>query len=397
MRARKKKKYLANLRIHGQVLVFAVIIMTVALILAASLFTRTTDFLRFGSSGITQEQASSLAEAGIDRALWQLNKTAGSYTGETNTPLGTTGTFTVAVTNKSSSLKTITATGFVPDAASPRSKRTIKVDVAIDNTIIAFNFAVQVGTGGVIMHNSSQINGGVYSNADISGTGPSTITGDAYAVGNITSPPTVFGKTKTNQPPSQMPALDYQSWKDQANINNDSITCSPTCTISNNTTIGPRKYIGNLTLSNNAIVTLEGPVYVTGNFTMVNGNTTLKLDDSFGSRGTVLLVDGIIDLSNGGMVSPTNANPKGYIIVATTSAASPAITISQTGATAIFYALNGGAQLQNSAQVSALISKSLTMQNGAELFYDQGLASSSFTSGPGGSWQVIKGTYKYSQ
>lgn len=392
---KNQKSYSGAKLKHGQILAVSVIFMSIILILTSNLFNRTADFLRFGSGTIIREQANSLAEAGIDRALWQLNKTAGSYTGETNTALSTVGTFSTTVTNKSANIKTITATGYVPSSSNPRGTRTIKVDVSITSTIIAFNYAVQVGIGGITMNNSSKINGSVYSNANISGTGPSSITGDAFAVGTVSSPPSVDGITRENQPPATMPVIDYPYWRGQADVNHDSITCSPTCTISTSTSIGPKQYNGNLTISNNAIVTMNGPIYVTGNFSMVNGSTTLQLNNSFGSNGSVLIVDGTIDLSNGGLLSPTNANPKGYILAATTSSAIPAITVANSGATAIFAALDGGAEMRNSAQVSALVAKSLLMKNSAQLFYDQGLANSAFTSGPGASWQVIKGTYRY--
>lgn len=383
----------------GQVLIIALIILTVVAILTASLFDRTSNLIRFGAGSVTREQANSLAEAGIERALWQLNQTAGSYTGETNTTLGSTGTFTVTVANKSQNIKTITATGFVPNATNPRSKRKIKMDVAIDTTTIAFNYAVQVGTGGVDMSNSATIKGNVYSNktgVSIQGANSSKIEGDAFTVGTISTPdPTVTGTKHENQDPSEMPTIDYQYWKDAASVG-DVVTCSPTCTISSNTTIGPIKYDGNLEVTNNALVTITGPVYITGNFAMSQGLTKIKVDNAQGSNGTVLLADGTINLTQGGTFEPTNANPKGYLLVATTSTSTSAMSISQAGQTALFYALEGTTTLSQTAQVTALVAKGLTMTQSSELQYEQGLASATFTTGPGASWQPVKGTYKYS-
>src|SRR3990170_7829049 len=73
----------------GQMMIIAIIFLAVVLVISAALFTSVAGFLRFGSNSILREQATNLAEAGIDRAIWKLNETAGSYTGETNTPLGT--------------------------------------------------------------------------------------------------------------------------------------------------------------------------------------------------------------------------------------------------------------------------------------------------------------------
>ncbi len=389
----------------GQILVIAIIFLAVVMVLSASLFQRVAGFLRFGANTTLREQATVAAEAGVERALWQLNQTAGGYSGETNTAIGSTATFTVTITNKASSLKTITSTGYIPDGTNPKAKRTIKVDALISAESISFRYAVQVGTGGITMSNSATVNGSVYSNKpdgatkSIQGYNSSVITGDAWAVGTISTPdPWVQGVKHENQPASQMPTIDYQYWKDTAAAGGTT-DCSVTPTACNlsglgSATIGPQKYLGNLTISNSRIVTMQGPVYVTGNFSISN-SAQLNLDNSFGSAGTVLIVDGTINVSNTGLFNPTNANPKGYILVVSTSTAPNAVAISNQGATAVFYALEGGAQLANTAQVSALVANTLTMQNSATLNYDSGLASAQFSSGPGGSWQIKKGTYRF--
>ena len=385
---------------NGQILILAMIFLTVILILASSLFSRVASFLRFGSNSILKKQAIALADAGVDRALWQLNETAGAYSGETNTALGTTGTFTVTITNKTSSLKTITSTGYVPNATNPRGKITIKTDVLISSTSISFRYAVQVGTGGISMANSATVNGSVYSNkADgatksIQGYNSSVITGDAWAVGTISTPdPWVQGTKQENQPPSQMPTINYQFWKDAAAAGG-TLTCPCNYSVGDQVSLGPKKLIGDLIVSNFSVVTLTGPVWVTGKITVSN-NGKIKLADSFGSNGTALITDDIITVSNNGIFEPTTANQKGYILAVTTSTDNNAIIISNQGANATFYALNGGASLSNQANVTALVANTLTMANSATLTYDQGLASAQFSSGPGGSWQVKKGTYRF--
>ncbi len=402
----KEKSIRKSLTVNrsGQMLVIAVIFITVALVLTTSLFSRLAAFLKFGSNSILREQALNVAEAGIDNALWQLNKTAGAYTGESNTQVGSTGTFTVTVTNKNANVKIITATGYIPNNTNPRAKKTIKANAVINTSTIAFHYAVQSENGGVNMANSSTINGSLYSNASITGSGSSTINGDAYAVGTISSPdPTVTGTKHPNASPAPVPTVDYQYWKNAAAAGGSPIICSPSCTISNNTTIGPKEYIGDLYITNNAIVTMEGPVWVAkdsfgngGNFFMQQGGTTLQLDNNFGSDSTVLIIDGNADLTQGGSFLSTNADPKGYIMLVSTSTDSQAIQISQSGATAIFYALDGGAVLSQKAHVTALIANALQMTQNSRLDYDSGLASAEFSAGPGGSWQLQKGSYFFS-
>ena len=378
----------------GQIMIIAIVFLTVFLILSTGIFSRVTSFIIFGSNTNLKEQALNVAEGGIDYAVWQLNQTVGSFSGANNVAIGTTGTANITITNKNASLKTITSTAYIPNSTNPRAKRTIKVDVVIGTQSIAFQYAVQVGTGGVNMANSSNINGNVYSNGSITGSGPSSINGDAYAVGTISNPPSVAGLYNPNSPPSTIPTVDYSYWKAAADINNDAVTCTPMCTITTNQNLGPKKYNGDLSISNGAIVTMQGPIYVTGNFSIAN-SSQLNLDNSFGSTGSVLIVDRTITVSNNGQLNPTNANPKGYILAVTTYNANPAIIISNLGASAIFYALDGGAILQNSAQVNALVAKSLTLTNSATLNYNTGLASAQFSSGPGGSWGIKKGTYHY--
>src|SRR3990167_9285099 len=94
----------------GQLMIIAILFLAVILVLSAALFTSVAGFLRYGSNSILREQATHLAEAGIHKAIWQLNENPSGYSGEANTTLGTTGTFTVTIEDKSAT-KEITSTG----------------------------------------------------------------------------------------------------------------------------------------------------------------------------------------------------------------------------------------------------------------------------------------------
>jgi len=390
----------------GQVLIIGIIFVAVASILTISLFSRVADFLHFGSNSILKEQATQLAEAGVDSALWQLNKTPGNcpsgYCGSEQT-LGTTGSFIVTVQDKTSSLKTITATGYVPNATNPRVKRTIKVDVLISADTISFYYAVQVGDGGVFMANSSTINGTVYSNGNIEGHNSSKIDGEAWAYGSISSPDPAITHPPSHPNASLQPLPDISDEINNAQIQalaGGVIDCSTTpaeCYINSGPRdLGPKKYInGDLNITNNAIVTIKGPVWVTGNLNVSQGETQVNLDESFGSVGSYIIVDGIISISQGATFNPTSAKPNGYLLVVTNSTSPNAMSIGQSGANAVFYTLNGGAELSQTASVNALVAKKLTIQNSAVLNYDAGLASALFTHGQGASWQIKKGTYKF--
>lgn len=387
----------------GQMLIIGILFMVVILILSASLFSRVANFVRFGSNNIMRDQATALAEAGVEKALWQLNETVGAYTGEADTAVGTTGTFTVTVTDKAQNIKTITATSFVPNSTDPKAKRTIKVDAAIDNEQIAFNYAVQSDTGGFTMGSSARVNGNVYSNGNITGGSSSVISGDAFAVGTISSPhPTVTGIKDDNAPSIPLPAVDETFWKTAANGGNDPSTCPPeTCTngnvnLSGIQSYGPRKIKGNLTTSSSAIITITGPIYVTGSVTF-GSSTIINLDNSFGSNGTVIIADGAIEFGSSTIVNPTTASPKGYLMFVSLKSTGIAIDQGSSARSGILYAPNAQVHIGSSTRVVALAAKSIDVGSSAILDYDQGLASAQFSGGPGGAWAVRKGTYRFTQ
>ncbi|HCS78748.1 TPA: hypothetical protein DIV55_03315 [Patescibacteria group bacterium] len=382
----------------GQVMIIALVFLAVVLIIASSLFTRVADFIRFGSNSVMNEQATQLAEAGVDYATQRLNDLAGAYPNQlgegTDTQILSTGEVVIQVENKSQNLRTIKATGYIPNSTSPRAKRTVKTDVVIDTTGIAFNYAVQNGDGGVLMSQSSTINGTVYTNGSISkGAGNGQlINGDAYAVGTIDPEIEINGTPNSGAEESVMPIVNYDYWRQKAT---EGGTESTNCTINSSEPIGPKKYDCNLSITNNAIVTVNGPIYITGNFSISQGSTILRLNNNFGSVGTTMIVDGTISLTQGGTIEPTNATPKGYLLIATPSTSSQAVQISQQGATAIFYTLEGNALLSQTASVAALVSKTLTMSQSATLNYDTGLAGANFSSQSSGAWVIKKGTYKF--
>lgn len=393
-------RQLITLNQSGQVMIIGLVVLAVVLILCAALFTKVASFLHFGANSILKEQAGHLAEAGIDYAIWQLNKTAGAYLGpETNKAVGTTGTFSLTITNKGSNLKTITATGYIPNSTNPRAKRTIKTDVGINNEVVVFNYGVQVGTGGFSINGGSTINGNVYSNANIDGNGGSHINGDAYAVGTITEQEWDLHVTGTKHPgspllpmPIENPATWYQQWKDAAAAGGtDSSNCTWDYHGGNR---GPKKYACNITINGGGKYYIQGPIWITGNLTM-NGGASLWLAESFGSNETVIIVDGTISISGGADIHSTTANPKGYILLATTSTSTSALSLTGGTQSSIFYILDGSATVSGGVRLTAIIAKQLNMTGGTILTYDMGLASSEFASGPGGSWQIKKGTYKF--
>ncbi|OGE00244.1 hypothetical protein A3J17_03855 [Candidatus Curtissbacteria bacterium RIFCSPLOWO2_02_FULL_40_11] len=382
----------------GFVLLLGIIVITAIVILSASQFERVANFVRFGNNKVLQGQAISLAEAGVDYALWQLNENAGDWydsDGEVN--VGTSGTFFVTVTDATANIKNVVATGYIPNSINPRKQITVKTQVVIDNQTIAFNYAAQTDLGGVEMYSNAVVNGNVYTNGNITGFSNSRINGEAWAAGTISSPdPTItVPPPHPNQATKDLPTFVAQYWKDAANINNDPYIGNLEYN-SGSHNLGPRKIEGNLTLNSNSWVTLQGPVHVTGNFAM-NSNTRLYLDESFGTTGTVVIVDGTIQLNSNAEVFSTSATPKGYIILASTSTSSTAIELNSNAKAGVLYALSGTLQINSNGTIVAMAANKLVLNSNATLTYDEGLASAQFSGGPGGSWQIRKGSYQYTK
>lgn len=163
---------------QGQILLLGIVLMAILMTLSASLWGYTHLQVKASRQAVERSQVLQLAEAGIDKAIAELNLDS-SYNGE-SASLGS-GEYTTTVTTIDANNKQITATGYIPSISNPKSQITVKMNVSIDLSSVAFNFGVQVGEGGLSMSSNSIVNGNVYSNGNISGSGD--ITGDATVAG----------------------------------------------------------------------------------------------------------------------------------------------------------------------------------------------------------------------
>lgn len=375
---------------RGQILVVALVVTTVMFILSVALISiASTEYLASNAS-YKKTQALNLAEAGVEKAIRELNQDF-NYTGTEDTPIALdTGEFEIAIEG-SGSIRTITSTGYVPDKTNYKQKKIVKMSLLISSETISFYYALQVGTDGIEMENNSVINGNAYSNGNITGQNNSQINGDAYAVNTISSPkPTVTGAKHAGSAPSVLPTLDYDYWKSEANINNDPYIGN--YIVNTTVTLGPKKIQGDLTLNTGASLTITGPIWVTGNFTM-NSNSNMYLDESFGSIGTVFIVDGTITIASNTNIHSTSATPKGYILIASTSSAANTVTLSSNVTNCLIYALNGEMIFNSNAHANAVVAKKFKLSGNATLDYDTGLADAEFSTGPGGGWTIQTGTW----
>lgn len=168
---------------RGYVLIFVLIFFGIFMVLSSSLVSYSSITARNEKSTVRKEQALAIAEAGIEKAVYELNQNA-SFAGESNVALGA-GTFTTTITSVNGNTKRITSTAYIPNSASPLATRAIKADVSINNQVVSFRYGVQVGSGGFTLNGGAQVNGSIYSNGNITATNGSTITGSAIAANLI--------------------------------------------------------------------------------------------------------------------------------------------------------------------------------------------------------------------
>ena len=94
---------------RGYLLLLVIIFFGIFMVLAGALTSYTSLSARVERNSIASAQALSLAEAGIEKAIYQLNQSS-SYAGETGTALGS-GTFTTTLTTVDSSTRLYASRG----------------------------------------------------------------------------------------------------------------------------------------------------------------------------------------------------------------------------------------------------------------------------------------------
>jgi hypothetical protein len=165
---------------RGSILLLSMVISSVIIVVTIGFFNYFASAVHAERFAIASAQAIFLAEAGIDKAVYELNQSS-SYSGESDTTLGN-GVFNISVVSIDNNTKRLTVTSFVPNSVNPTSTKVVQTNVSINSSVISFRYGVQIGEGGVNMNNGSRIEGNLFSNGDVSGSG--TITGDAtVAVG----------------------------------------------------------------------------------------------------------------------------------------------------------------------------------------------------------------------
>ena len=211
------------------------------------------------------------------------------------------------------------------------------------------------------------------------------VTGNAYyqtisdsTVGGISYPGSPDPGPE-NLPISQANIDDWKTDAAAAGVINGDVTLSSTTN-----SLGPKKINGNLTVTNNADLTITGTVYVTGNINISN-NAVVRLAAGYAGFSGVVLNDGSISVSNNAVFYGSGAGS--YIMFLSTKTGS-AINVSNNSNTVIFYAANGTVNISNNAILREVTAYGINISNNAQVNYETGLASAKFSSGTGGGWIV---------
>jgi hypothetical protein len=430
---------------HGNAWVGIIILLTFLTTLGLALVSDATLTIIQSKRAAQLLVAQSLCDAGVEKTVFKLNDTGGSYTGELDLNLET-GIVDIEVVNLGTESKDVIVTAYVPSKANAVTERKVRarISATTNETGLAFNYGVQAGEGGFTLSNNAILNGNVYSAGAISCGNTASITGDAYvsrnslgAYGEISnckiggnaeaydilgSDITGWGKyvgsrngttadggltqITQSQLDDDIPFISMsiteptiQSWESWAN-DGGTFSGNYTLGVGQVASIGPKKIDGNLTLSSGSVLTLTGVVWVKGNI-ILNAGSSLRLSPSYGPNSGLLIADQTDDRVNDGyVIVNSNVTIQGsgaassYILIVSTNektdTADPAVFAGNNSDAVVYYTSQGMITVNNNAHLKAISGGGIYVANGAVIDYDSGLASANFSGGPGGSWTVTE-------
>lgn len=261
--------------------------------------------------------------------------------------------------------------------------------------VISGDLGFKVFMGGVAtsvnLSNGSRVNGSVHANTI---TGQITISGDAYyqTLGPSVTVNGIKYPSSPDSAPVSFPISDANiaAWKleaEQAGVTAGSLAFGNSCT----PTLGPGKITGSVSFGNGCTVTVKSPLWIAG--ALSAGNTTrFVLDSSYGASSGMIIVDGATSLGNGGDFRGSGTAGSYLMLLSTYSG--EAVDIGNSAISGIIYAPYGSVELANGASFKEISAWKIELGNNAILNYQSGLAQTFFSSGPSGSYSLVKGTYQ---
>ena len=395
-------------------LFITILVLAIILGIALSIAILTLGEQKISRNIVKSSQAYYVAEAGIEDVLLRLSrimKWSSSY------QLNIGDNFSnIEISEAIGGTRTITSSGNVVNRI-----RKLEIIYAIETTDVSFYYGAQVGDAGIKMENNSKIIGNVFSNGSLNGDLPhviiegtikvaeagkkiegatitqnaygdicenSDITGELHATTQIECTYGSFISLTTPIDPLPLPISSSQieKWKAEAAVGGI-ITGDYNLSGSATASLGPKKIEGNLIVQNNAILTITGTLWVTGDIDIKN-LAQVRLDAAiYGNTSGVIISDGLIMLQNDSISSGSGLSGS-YLMYLSTAATNPAINIKNNAKVDILYTNTGWIKVENNAAMRELTGYGIHIENNATVTYEIGLQDAVFTSGAGGGWQV---------
>ncbi|RJQ30799.1 hypothetical protein C4572_03490 [Candidatus Parcubacteria bacterium] len=413
---------------HGQAVLAAVMFFTfISAITLSGIYTVSYQEAKTSRNLVASKKSLFLAEAGLEDTVYRIIKSKNYDPIETLTLDGDTATTSVSANGE---LTEVTSVG-------EASKLIRKGKAVIEESLegVSFFYGMQTGEGGVEMSNSSQVEGNVFSNGPIIGHNSNLVKGDVISAGpngladGINATSSVYAHTIRNsdidkdayyqsisgssvggnpypgspdQATSSLPISDekIEEWKSEALAGG---THSSPCpyTISGTVSIGPKKINCNLYITGSAVVTLNGPLWVSGNIDFSN-SADIRINPSLGNKSVAIIADNPTNRTTSSRVFITNSveffgtgGDKSYILLVSQNNSAElgggysAIDVSQSATGDILlYAGHGMIYLSNSVSVKEASAYKISLANSANIIYKTGLANLLFTSGPSGGYSI---------
>ena len=197
-------------------------------------------------------------------------------------------------------------------------------------------------------------------------------------------------------PPKVFPISDANvaDWKNQ--VDKPEITTVGDIT-SCFSTLGPIKIVGNVSFNSNCSVVIKSPIWITGNL-ILNSNNILELDPIYGTTSGVVVVDGTVTLGSNNRLQGTGLGSSLLMVLSTYDSMAnggiSAIVINNTGNNGVYYASKGIVEPGNNNTYKELTAWGIKLINNSTINYETGLSSTLFSSGPSGTYSLVRGTYQ---
>ncbi len=195
-------------------------------------------------------------------------------------------------------------------------------------------------------------------------------------------------------PPKVFPISDANTadWKQQAQVGGVLSGDITNCV----SVLNSQKIVGNVTFGSGCRITVKSPIWITGNLSL-NSNNILILDSSYQETSGVIVVDGKVTLNSNNHLNGTGVGSSLLMVLTTYDSRQnneDAIAVNSNGNTGVYYASRGIVAPGTGNSFKELTAWKIRLINSSTIDYETGLSSTLFSSGPSGTYTLVKGTYQ---